>query len=275
MSAILHVHGREILDSRGNPTVEVDVELESGAQGRAAVPSGASTGTHEAHERRDGGKRYLGKGVRKAVEAVNGELADALFGREALEQAAIDRSMNELDGTPNKKRLGANAILGVSLAVAKAAAEESGQPLYRYIGGVAARTLPVPMMNIVNGGQHADNNVDLQEFMIMPFGAATFAEGLRMGAEVFHALTAVLREAGLATGVGDEGGFAPDLGSNEEALQRILTAIEKAGLKPGSDVKLAIDAASSEFLKDGKYVIDGKRHTAAELARDCADLAER
>jgi enolase len=275
MSAILHVHGREILDSRGNPTVEVDVELESGAQGRAAVPSGASTGTHEAHERRDGGKRYLGKGVRKAVEAVNGELADALFGREALEQAAIDRSMNELDGTPNKKRLGANAILGVSLAVAKAAAEESGQPLYRYIGGVAARTLPVPMMNIVNGGQHADNNVDLQEFMIMPFGAATFAEGLRMGAEVFHALKAVLREAGLATGVGDEGGFAPDLGSNEEALQRILTAIEKAGLKPGSDVKLAIDAASSEFLKDGKYVIDGKPHTAAELARYYADLADR
>ena len=275
MSAILHVHGREILDSRGNPTVEVDVELESGAQGRAAVPSGASTGTHEAHEKRDGGKRYLGKGVRKAVEAVNGELADALFGREALEQAAIDRSMNELDGTPNKKRLGANAILGVSLAVAKAAAEESGQPLYRYVGGVAARTLPVPMMNIVNGGQHADNNVDLQEFMIMPFGAPTFAEGLRMGAEVFHALKSVLREAGLATGVGDEGGFAPDLGSNEEALQRILTAIEKAGLKPGSDVKLAVDAASSEFLQDGKYVIDGKPHTAAELARYYADLADR
>ena len=265
MSEILYVHGREILDSRGNPTVEVDVLLESGASGRAAVPSGASTGVHEAHELRDGGSRYRGKGVLKAVENVDGELAECVVGAEALDQADVDQRMIELDGTPNKKRLGANAILGVSLAVAKAAAEECSLPLYRYVGGAAANVLPVPMMNILNGGEHADNNVDLQEFMIMPFGADSFSSGLRMGAEVFHALRAVCKSKGYNTNVGDEGGFAPDLESNEEAVELILAAIDQVGLEAGRDVKIAIDAASAEFLKDGRYVVDGRPHTADEM----------
>jgi enolase len=275
MSAIVHIQGREILDSRGNPTVEVDVTLESGATGRACVPSGASTGTHEAHELRDGGSRYGGKGVQKAVGGVNQELARELLGLDGLDQAAVDRAMIDLDGTPNKKRLGANAILGVSLATAKAAADECGLSLYRYIGGTAASVLPVPMLNILNGGQHADNNVDLQEFMVMPFGARTFAEGLRMGAEVFHALKSVCKQKGLNTAVGDEGGIAPDLASNEAALQLILTAIEKAGFKPGSDVRLAIDAASSEFYADGKYTIEGKTKGSKEMVAYYAGLCER
>jgi enolase len=271
----VHVQGREILDSRGNPTVEVDVTLESGATGRACVPSGASTGTHEAHELRDGGSRYGGKGVLKAVAGVNQELARELLGLDGLDQAAVDRAMIELDGTPNKKRLGANAILGVSLATARAAADECGLALYRYIGGTAASVLPVPMMNILNGGQHADNNVDLQEFMVMPFGAATFAEGLRMGTEVFHALKSVCKQKGLNTAVGDEGGIAPDLASNEAALQLILTAVEKAGLKPGADVRFAIDAASSEFYEGGKYTIEGKAKSSKEMVAYYAGLCER
>jgi enolase len=258
MSEIVHIHGREILDSRGNPTIEVDVALESGAVGTAAVPSGASTGIHEAHELRDGGARYGGKGVRKAVEHVDGEIADALLGTEALDQGAVDNRMIELDGTPTKKRLGANAILGVSLATAKAAALESGLPLYRYIGGSVGKVLPVPMMNILNGGRHADNNVDLQEFMVMPFGAASFSEGLRMGAEVTAALRSVCKAKGYNTNVGDEGGFAPDLKSNEEAVELILAASEKAGLAPGKDVRIAIDAASAETMREGKYAVDGK-----------------
>jgi enolase len=275
MSEILHVQGREILDSRGNPTVEVEVVLASGASGRAAVPSGASTGHHEAHELRDGGKRYRGKGVQKAVEHVDGELADALEGAEALDQAGIDRRMIELDGTSNKSRLGANAILGVSLAVAKAAAEECSLPLYRYVGGAAGHVLPVPMMNILNGGVHADNNVDLQEFMIMPFGADSFATGLRLGVEVFHELRGVCKQKGYNTNVGDEGGFAPDLRSNEEAVELILAAIESAGLQPGRDVKLAIDAASAEFLKDGKYLVDQKPRSADEMVEFYAGWVER
>ena len=275
MSEVLSVRGREILDSRGNPTVEVDVTLESGALGRAAVPSGASTGIHEAHELRDGEGRYGGKGVLKAVESVNTELSTALAGVEALDQAALDRAMCELDGTPNKSRLGANAILGVSLAAAKACAEECGLPLYRYVGGTLGHVLPVPMMNILNGGEHADNNVDIQEFMIMPFGATRFSEGLRMGAEVFHALRGVCRERGLSTGVGDEGGFAPDLSSNEEALDLILSAIEKTGLQVGSDVRLAIDAASAEFLRDGAYHVDGKGLSPEELVELYASWRER
>jgi enolase len=275
MSEILHVQGREILDSRGNPTVEVDVVLASGASGRAAVPSGASTGIHEAHELRDGGQRYRGKGVLQAVENVDGEIAEALEGAEALDQAGVDQRMCELDGTPNKSRLGANAILGVSLAVAKAAAEECSLPLYRYVGGAAARVLPVPMMNILNGGAHADNNVDLQEFMVMPFGAEDFATGLRQGTEVFHALRGVCKSKGYNTNVGDEGGFAPDLRSNEEAFELILAAIESAGLKPGRDVKLAIDAAAAEFLKDGKYVVDGKPKSADEMIEFYAAWAEK
>jgi len=266
MSEILDVRGREILDSRGHPTVAVDVVLVSGATGRAAVPSGASTGAHEAHELRDGEGRYGGKGVLKAVESVNTELANHLIGIEALDQGAVDRAMLDLDGTPNKARLGANAILGVSLATAHAAAEESGLPLYRYVGGAAATVLPVPMMNILNGGAHADNNVDLQEFMVMPFGATRFSEGLRMGTEVFHALKAVCKQRGLNTAVGDEGGFAPDLGSNEQAIELILAAVEETGLQPGRDVKIAIDAAASEFLKDGRYLVDGERHSAEALA---------
>jgi len=275
MSEILDVRGREILDSRGNPTVEVDVTLESGAMGRAAVPSGASTGIHEAHELRDGEGRYGGKGCLKAVESVNTELARHLIGFDAFDQGGLDRAMIELDGTPNKSRLGANAILGVSLAAARAAAEQCGLPLYRYLGGAAADVLPVPMMNILNGGQHADNNVDLQEFMIMPFGATRFAEGLRMGTEVFHALKAVCRARGLSTAVGDEGGFAPDLASNEQALELLIDSIEKVGLQPGQDVRIAIDAASAEFLEDGRYHVDGKPRTAAELVELYAAWADR
>jgi enolase len=259
MSAIIDIRAREILDSRGNPTVEVDIRLESGAFGRAAVPSGASTGTHEAVELRDGDKqRYGGKGVLKAVEAVNGEIFDALSGIAAEDQIKIDRMMIELDGTANKGRLGANAILGVSLAAAKAAAAETGLPLYRYVGGVAANLLPVPLMNIVNGGAHADNPIDFQEFMILPAGAASFAEALRWGAEVFHALKAQLKAAGHNTNVGDEGGFAPNLKSAEECLVFIMQAIERTGLKPGSDVLLAFDSASTEFYRDGRYHLEGE-----------------
>jgi len=275
MSQISSIRAREILDSRGNPTVEVDVLLESGAFGRAAVPSGASTGHHEAHELRDGEGRYGGKGVLKAVESVNTELARQLRGSDALDQAALDHRMIELDGTRNKSRLGANAILGVSLAAAKAAAEECGLPLYRYLGGAAANVLPVPMMNIVNGGKHADNNVDLQEFMVMPFGATRFSEGLRMGTEVFHALKAVCKGRHLSTAVGDEGGFAPNLGSNHEAIELILSAVEKTGLAPGRDVKIAIDAASAEFLHAGLYHVDGKKLTGAELVELYAGWCER
>jgi enolase len=275
MSLIASIRGREILDSRGNPTVEVDVLLESGAFGRAAVPSGASTGHHEAHELRDGEGRYNGKGVLKAVESVNTELARHLEDREALDQAALDHAMLELDGTRNKSRLGANAILGVSLAAAKAAAEECGLPLYRYLGGAAANVLPVPMMNILNGGKHADNNVDLQEFMVMPFGATRFSEALRMGTEVFHALKSVCKSRGLATAVGDEGGFAPNLSSNGEAIELILSAVEKTGLAPGRDVKIAIDAASAEFLHDGRYHVDGKKLAASELVALYGSWCER
>jgi len=258
MAAIIDIIGREILDSRGNPTVEVDVLLEDGALGRAAVPSGASTGAHEAVELRDGGPRYKGKGVLKAVDAVNGEIFDALGGMEAGEQILIDRTMCKLDGTPNKARLGANAILGVSLAVAKAEAASLGQPLFRYLGGPAARVLPVPMMNIVNGGQHADNPIDIQEFMIMPVAAGSIADAVRMGAEVFHTLKAELKAAGHNTNVGDEGGFAPNLASTEDALGFVMKAIEKAGYKPGDDICLAIDAASTEFFKDGVYNLEGE-----------------
>ena len=259
MSEISEVRAREILDSRGNPTVEVEAWLESGALGRAAVPSGASTGEREALELRDGDKgRYLGKGVTKAVENVNQIIAPEIEGMEATNQAALDALLCELDGTPDKKKLGANAILGVSLAVAKASADEVGLPLYRYLGGVNAKVLPVPMMNIVNGGKHADNTVDLQEFMIMPLGAERFSDALRMGAEVFHALRDVLRNKGYNTAVGDEGGFAPDLKTNEEAVTLILTAIEKAGYKPGVDIFLALDPAASEFYSNGQYVLEGE-----------------
>jgi enolase len=262
MTAIADIHAREILDSRGNPTVEVDVRLDTGIVGRAAVPSGASTGAHEAVELRDGDKkRYGGKGVRKAIDAVNGEIFDALSGRDAEDQLAIDRTMIELDGTANKGRLGANAILGVSLAAAKAAAQQARLPLYRYVGGARAHVLPVPLMNIVNGGAHADNPIDFQEFMIMPVGGASFAEGLRMGAEVFHALKKRLADAGHATNVGDEGGFAPNLKSADEALAFIVKAIEAAGYKAGDDVVLALDSASTEFFKDGKYVMEGEGKT--------------
>ncbi|MFD2233319.1 phosphopyruvate hydratase [Phaeospirillum tilakii] len=262
MTSIVDIHAREILDSRGNPTVEVDVVLESGVFGRAAVPSGASTGVHEAVELRDGDKaRYLGKGVLKAVESVNGEIYDALSGMDAEEQLLLDKTMIDLDGTPNKGRLGANAILGVSLACARAAAEEAGLPLYRYVGGAFASTLPVPMMNIINGGAHADNPIDIQEFMIMPVGAASIAEAIRTGAEVFHALKKTLKQAGHNTNVGDEGGFAPNLKSAEQALDFIMSAIEAAGFKPGEDVALALDAASSEFYKDGSYVMEGAKKT--------------
>ncbi len=258
MSAIVDIVGREILDSRGNPTVEVDVVLDSGAMGRAAVPSGASTGAHEAVELRDGGERYNGKGVLNAVDKVNTEIFDALSGMEADDQLDIDRTLIALDGTPNKSRLGANAILGVSLAVAKAAAEEAGLPLYRYVGGTSARILPVPMMNIINGGAHADNPIDIQEFMIMPVGAAGIADAVRMGAEIFHALKAQLKAAGHNTNVGDEGGFAPALSGTDEALDYIMKSIETAGYKPGGDVFLALDAASSEFYRDGVYDLAGE-----------------
>ena len=278
MSEIIDIYAREILDSRGTPTVEVDVVLDSGAFGRAAVPSGASTGVHEAVELRDGDKsRYNGKGVLKAVEAVNTTIADELCGFEALEQLEIDQTMIELDATPNKGNLGANAILGVSLAVAKAAAEEVGLPLYRYIGGVNAHILPVPMMNILNGGKHADNPIDIQEFMIMPVSAPSIAEAVRMGSEVFQALKSNLKQAGLNTNVGDEGGFAPDLKSADEALSYIVKAVETAGYKPGSDIVLAIDAASSEFYKDGKYVLagEGKTFDAAGIVKYYEDLVAK
>jgi enolase len=258
MTAIVDIIAREILDSRGNPTVEVDVVLEDGCMGRAAVPSGASTGAHEAVELRDGGKRYLGKGVTKAVDAVVTVIQDAIIGMDAEDQVAIDETMIELDGTKNKKKLGANAILGVSLAVAKAAAESRSLPLYRYVGGAAARMLPVPMMNIVNGGAHADNPIDFQEFMIMPTGADSFAEGLRMGAEVFHTLKGLLKKGGHNTNVGDEGGFAPNLASAEAALDFVMDAIAKAGFKPGKDMHLALDCAATEFFKDGVYDYHGE-----------------
>src|SRR6201999_1288005 len=261
MTAIIDITGREILDSRGNPTVEVDVRLQDGSFGRAGVPSGASTGAHEAVELRDGGKRYGGKGVEKAVAAVNTEIFDAISGMEAEDQTRIDRIMIDLDGTPNKSRLGANAILGVSLALAKAASVSAGQPLYRYVGGPMARVLPVPMMNIVNGGVHADNPIDFQEFMIMPAGGATFKEGLRMGSEIFQTLKKGLHDAGHNTNVGDEGGFAPNLKSADEALGFIMKSIEKAGYKPGEDVFLALDPASTEFFKDGRYVLEGEGKT--------------
>ena len=259
MSTIIDIHAREILDSRGNPTVEVDVTLEDGSMGRAAVPSGASTGAHEANERRDGDKnRYKGKGVLEAVAAVNGEIAEEIVGFDATEQVGIDRTMIEMDGTPNKSRLGANAILGVSLAVAKAAAEFTAQPLYRYVGGTSARVLPVPMMNIINGGEHADNPIDIQEFMIMPVGADNIREAVRMGSEVFHTLKKELQAAGHNTGIGDEGGFAPNLNSARDALDFILKSIEKAGFKPGEDMFLALDCAATEYFKGGKYEMKGE-----------------
>jgi enolase len=277
MTAIVDIIGREILDSRGNPTVEVDVVLEDGSKGRAAVPSGASTGAHEAVELRDGGKRYLGKGVRKAIDAVNGEIFDAVGGMDAEAQAKIDETLIALDGTPNKGRLGANAVLGVSLAVAKAAAIAQNAPLYRYVGGTSARLLPVPMMNILNGGAHADNPIDFQEFMIMPVGAATFAEGLRMGVEVFQTLKTALKKAGHNTNVGDEGGFAPDLPSAEAALGFVMKAIEASGYRAGEDVVIALDPASTEFFKNGAYVYEGegKTRSVEEQAKYLAELVSR
>ena len=275
---ISKVTAREVLDSRGNPTVEVDVILSNGAWGRAAVPSGASTGKHEALELRDGQARYSGKGVRKAVEHITRRIAPALRGRDARRQADIDRLMIELDGTPNKRRLGANAILGVSLAVAKAAAAGAKEPLFRYLGGTRATTLPVPMMNILNGGVHADGSVDLQEFMVVPVGARTFADALRMGAETFHALKTVLKEKGYSTNVGDEGGFAPGLGSNQEAVELILAAVERAGYQPGRQIALALDPASSEFFDDGAYVFrwsDGSRRSSAEMVDFYRDWVAR
>ena len=278
MTAIVDIIGREILDSRGNPTVEVDVVLEDGSLGRAGVPSGASTGAHEAVELRDGDKkRYLGKGVRNAVEAVNGEIFDALAGMDAEAHVKLDETMIALDGTPNKSRLGANAILGVSLAAAKAAAIANQLPLYRYVGGTSARLLPVPMMNIVNGGAHADNPIDFQEFMIVPLGMATFAEALRAGSEIFHTLRGALKDAGHNTNVGDEGGFAPNLASADAALDFVMKAIEKAGYKPGDNVSLALDPASTEFFKDGTYVYEGegKKRSRREQTKYLADLVGR
>jgi enolase len=278
MTAIIDIIGREILDSRGNPTVEVDVELEDGSRGRAAVPSGASTGAHEAVELRDGDKsRYQGKGVRKAVDAVNGEIFDAVGGMEAEGQAKIDETLIALDGTPNKSRLGANAILGVSLAVAKAAAAANGLPLYRYVGGTSARLLPVPMMNIINGGSHADNPIDIQEFMVMPVGAPSFAEALRAGAEIFHTLRGALKAAGHNTNVGDEGGFAPNLPSADAALDFVVKAIAQAGYRPGEDVVLALDCASTEFFKNGAYHYEGegKVRSREQQAQYLADLVSR
>jgi len=277
MCLIYDVNAREILDSRGNPTVEVEVLLEDGSQGRAAVPSGASTGVHEAVELRDGEERFLGKGVQKAVSNVLNEIAPAVIGMDAFNQPALDAKLLELDGTANKGRLGANAILGVSLAVARAAAASIGVPFYRYIGGVNAKVLPVPMMNILNGGKHADNNVDIQEFMIMPVGAMSFADCLRMGAEVFHNLRKVLKARGYNTSVGDEGGFAPDLKSNEEALECIVLAIEKAGYRPGADVRIALDVAATELYEDGKYKLaaEGVENTAADMVEYYAGLCDR
>ena len=278
MTTIIDIHAREILDSRGNPTIEVDVTLEDGETGRAAVPSGASTGAHEAVEKRDGDtSRYLGKGVQEAVAAVNGEIAEALVGFDAIEQIAIDRALIEMDGTANKSRLGANAILGVSLATAKAAAMATGQPLFRYVGGTGARLLPVPMMNIINGGQHADNPIDIQEFMIMPVSATSIRDAVRMGAEVFHVLKKELKSAGHNTNVGDEGGFAPNLGSAREALDFILRSVEIAGYTPGEDIMLALDCASTEYFRDGRYAMTGEglNLTAEQnvdfLASLCAD----
>ena len=278
MTAIIDITGREILDSRGNPTVEVDVLLEDGSFGRAAVPSGASTGAHEAVEKRDGDKsRWMGKGVEAAVEAVNDEITDAILGMDAEDQADLDRAMIELDGTENKGRLGANAILGVSLAAAKAAAEARGLPLYKYVGGVSAHLLPVPMMNIINGGEHADNPIDFQEFMIMPVGAANIMEAVRCGSEIFHTLKKALHEKGLATGVGDEGGFAPNIASTTEALDFIMASVEKAGYKPGGDVMIALDCAATEFFKDGKYNIsgEGKILSSQEMAEYLANLTRQ
>jgi enolase 1/2/3 len=276
MSSILDIFAREILDSRGNPTVEVDVVLDSGAFGRAAVPSGASTGAHEAVELRDGGERYKGKGVLKAIEAVNGEIFDAISGMDADNQIALDRLMIDLDGTPNKSRLGANAILGVSMAIAKASAEDTSLDLYRYVGGSNARTLPVPMMNIINGGEHADNPIDIQEFMIMPVSAGSIREAVQMGAEVFHTLKKQLSDAGHNTNVGDEGGFAPNIGGTRDALDFIMKSIEAAGYKPGEDIYLALDAASTEFFSDGKYHLKGedKILTPAEMVDYYAALVD-
>jgi enolase len=276
MSSIFQVVGRTILDSRGNPTVEVEVTTENGIMGRAAVPSGASTGEHEAVELRDGDKgRWLGKGVDRAVDNVNGPIADQLIGLDCRDQVGIDKMLIELDGTPNKGRLGANAILGASLAIAKAAAQECDQPLYRYVGGALANVLPVPMMNIMNGGQHADNNVDVQEFMVVPVGAPTFAEALRCGAEIYHNLKKVLKDRKLATGVGDEGGFAPDLPSNAAALDLICEAVEKSGYKLGDEVRLALDVAASEFYKDGSYHVDGQVWSSAEIVEWYASLVAK
>jgi enolase len=277
MSQIERVHARQILDSRGNPTVEVEVALRSGAHGHAAVPSGASTGEFEATELRDGGERWLGKGVSQAVANVNGEIAETAIGVDGSDQSGLDAALISLDGTPNKSRLGANAILGVSLAVAHAQAAEEGLPLWRYLGGEAARVLPVPMMNVLNGGAHADNKVDFQEFMVVPCGAPTFSECLRMGAEVFHALKATLHGRGMSTAGGDEGGFAPDLGSNEEALEMLVAGIEAAGYRPGEDVAIALDPATSELYEDGAYVLEheGRSLTAVELADYWAELTAR
>ena len=275
MAGILNVSALEIMDSRGNPTVEVEVILDDGSMGRAAVPSGASTGVHEAHELRDGGDRYLGKGVAKAVEFVNTEIDDALAGLEADDQRLIDQTLLELDGTENKSRLGANALLGVSMAVAHAAADSAGLELFRYIGGPNGHVLPVPMMNILNGGAHADSGVDVQEFMIAPIGAATFAEALQVGAEVYHSLKAVIKAKGLSTGLGDEGGFAPSVESTKAALDLIVEAIEKAGYTLGEDVALALDVASSEFYEDGVYNFEGGKHSSAEMVEVYADLVEQ
>jgi enolase len=275
MTAIADIHAREILDSRGNPTVEVEVTLDSGVIGRAAVPSGASTGAHEAIEKRDGGTRFGGRGVLQAVEAVNGEIFDALSGFDAAGQLALDRALIELDGTPNKARLGANAILGVSLAAAKAAAADLAQPVYRYVGGVSARTLPVPMMNIINGGVHADNPIDIQEFMVMPIGAASVAEAIRAGSEIFHALRKKLADAGHNTNVGDEGGFAPNLASADAALGFVMQAIQAAGYHPGDDVVLALDPAASEFYRDGAYRLEGRTLDSSALIAYWRDLVER
>lgn len=277
MSTIESVAGIEVIDSRGNPTVEVVVTTDSGASGRALVPSGASTGQFEAVELRDGGDRYMGKGVLTAVGFVNTDLAEAVIGMDVTSQRAIDAAMNEVDGTPNKGRCGANAILGVSLATAHAAAADVGLPLYRYVGGPHAHILPVPMMNVLNGGEHADNNIDLQEFMLMPVGASSFSEGLRWGIETYHTLKGVLHERNLSTAIGDEGGFAPNLGSNEEALQLLVEAIEKVGLRPGDDIALTMDVAASEFFVDGKYELagEGRSLTPTEMAGYLADLAEK
>src|SRR5437660_2134251 len=277
MSAIEAITARQILDSRGNPTVEVDVRLESGAFGRAAVPSGASTGVHEAVELRDGGEPYGGKGVTKAVANVDGEIAEAVRGRDPFDQAGLDRCLIELDGTPNKGRLGANAILGVSLANAKAAAAEAGVSLFQHLGGDGATTLPVPMLNVINGGVHADNSIDLQEFMLMPLGAESFSEGLRVATETYHALKALLHERGLSTAVGDEGGFAPDLASNEDAIRVLVEAIERAGRTPGEDIAIALDPATSELYRDGRYHLagEGRELASQDMVSYWVALAER